>query len=93
MGTVEGINRAVVMVTAQHYENAPGSGYAVAKYLYGILASLIKHADDDPLLFAYQLNDHLPAIASHVISLQKWSAAVIDATPEQIQDTGAIPCR
>lgn len=83
------IQRAVNGVYAMHYVNSPMRANALLLELNGHVRSLLKVKEDDPLLYAYAINDQLPYIARFVIEIQKWVRAVIDATPDQLQETGA----
>lgn len=88
-------NRATVARTLDALNNLTDPGYArgIVQILAGITRKLANSQQDDPLLYAYKLKDVLPEMAQHVINLQKWSHAVIDATPDQITETGAKLCR
>lgn len=83
------IQRSIDNVYALHYVNAPGRAHALLAELNGHVRSLLKSKEDDPLLYAYIINDQLPYLARFVIELQKWVRAVIDATPDQLQENGA----
>lgn len=88
-GIEAGLSRTVQQVTGLHYVNAPNHAIETLRVVLGIVRSVEMSASDDPLLFAYQLQDVLPELASHIITLEKWAVAVVDATPDQIPSKGA----
>lgn len=87
------IDKAVANDTALHYINAPDHAAAIVRNLRGHVEALFNSENDDPLLYAYEIRNHIKRMAAFVIALDKWSVAVIDATPEQIQESGAQLCR
>lgn len=84
----QGIERAVHEMYSLSNWTHPSHAKQLVHVLLGHFTSLDDSAEDDPLLYAYQLRDHLPKVATMVIKLQKWSEAVIEATPDQITDSG-----
>ena len=88
-----GLEPAIENMTAIHYVNAPNHAHAVLRQLRGVLDSLYDKASDDPLLFAYQLQQEMPIAAKFVIDISKWASAVVDTTPDQIPNNGARLCR
>lgn len=87
-----GIDNAVRANTARHWINDPAHAHSLIREQLGQYKSLDQSEQDDPLLYAYEIRDHLPSMAKAVIDLTKWVNAVIDATPEQIPERGAKPC-
>lgn len=84
----EGLERAIHEMESLNEWTHPAHAKQVVRVLLGHFHSLDSSLEDDPLLYAYQLRDHLPKVASLVIKLQKWSDAVIESTPDQIFETG-----
>lgn len=86
------VRNAVVNDTALHYINAPDHAAALIRTLHGNVTELAGLTEEDPLLYAHHVSDRLPKIAGLIIAIQKWSTAVMESTPDQIQDKGAQLC-
>lgn len=87
-----GLRRTVDNAESLHWVNSPRQGAAIVQLIRGYIKSLDERKIDDPLLYAYAIKDMLPSIATAVIQLEKWTVAVIDATPDQIDEKGAQLC-
>lgn len=87
------IERMVQTIIGQHYINSPTHAAALVGYLDGHFHAMRQSKEDDPLLYAYMIRDELRRCAPLIIALQRWVDAVIDSTPDQIQESGAQICR
>jgi hypothetical protein len=87
-----GINRAVQAAYGTHYYNAENHARENVLRLQGHIRALIDTKEDDPLLYAYLIKDRIAYMAQAVIDIERWSYAVIDATPDQLSETGVQPC-
>jgi hypothetical protein len=87
-----GIKRSVENALGLHYYNAENHARENVIRLHGYVRALIDTREDDPLLYAYLIKDRIKYMARAVIDIETWAIAVIEATPEQISESGVQPC-
>lgn len=88
----DGLAVAVATITAQHYVNAPGHGRALVQQLAGYARELVNISEDDPLLYAYAIAPYLEQMYPFVIQAYTWAQQVQSATPDELEDSGAMLC-
>lgn len=88
----QSIQTAIRQVDGLHWLNAPSRGNSIVLQIQGLAKHMATETNDDPLLYAYTLKDHLPQLAAWVIELQKWVTAVTTATPDALHENGAKLC-
>lgn len=84
-----GLSRAVANAEALHWINDPRHADACLREVEGKVRHLRRELSDDPALAAYQVRDALRWIHARHLELWWWCQAVIDATPEQVPESGA----
>jgi hypothetical protein len=90
--SLPGIDRAVQSALGRHFYNAENHARENVIRLYGYVRPLMDTKEDDPLLYAYLIKDRIKYMARAVLDIEKWAIAVIEATPEQLSESGVQPC-
>lgn len=93
MGVQQGIYRTLDNAASLHYVNHPAHAASLLRVMLGDLQSLNDNGSDDTLLYAYQVKEALDRQWGHMLAMYTWASKVIESTPDEIQETGAQPCR
>lgn len=77
----EGIERVIEQDFGMAFPQHPRHANILLNNLMGDVASSLKRANPDPVLFAYQLRDDLKRMFILLLEVRQWADEYIEATP------------